>query len=680
MAGRGTDAAPGHDPFSTNGGGKDMHRTPQITRRQFTLGSLAAFMLPLAGCSLSSEIPQDLPTYDESEKSARGFVEPPFLRERVKAGTLPPIDERLPEDCFVVGSGTLLQPRYATWRDGRYGGTIRNTPTSPTGNLNLATGSTILRSPSQTTDQSMPNVVSAFEPSPDMRTFAFTLRKGLRWSDGEKVTTEDVRFLVEDLYQHPDSNTPFPTDLFTQRDTRLAPATLRVIDELRFELEFAAPYGQFVAALHSWIPTVSMLFVPAHHLKRYHGDYADPAALQQELDAAGASSWGELMTMKNLPSWSSGEADALGLPVLNAWVLTEVKETTRVFERNPYFWHVDASGHQLPYADSVVNYLVVDDDALLRAVMDGQVTVAAGDNVTLNNMAVYTQSGEHADTRVFLTNSFNFPPLLFLNHDYRHDAPDDPWQQLVADPDARFGRALSLAIDPEAINRSVYFGLHGEPMLNSAEHDPEKARTLLDQVGMDQVDDKGYRLGPDGASFTFAITFPTIALDFAPVAELVRSQLEDVGLRVTIKGVDDGLFGQLVSDNAVMASIHWNDGAGWSTGISNDYMPNEKGAWSPETWAYVQSKGEQGRKPPPYVQEFYDIASRRTEHPPASPEGKAAYERLMEWLTGHYAFIPTTGLRVKPNVVKNGVANLPDAGAPFELDTILNLEGIWFER
>src|SRR5215211_6919694 len=46
------------------------------------------------------------------------FVESPFLAERVKAGKLPPIQERLPKEPFVVGPGVLLQEEYMKWENG----------------------------------------------------------------------------------------------------------------------------------------------------------------------------------------------------------------------------------------------------------------------------------------------------------------------------------------------------------------------------------------------------------------------------------------------------------------------------------------------------------------------------------------------------------------------------------
>jgi peptide/nickel transport system substrate-binding protein len=656
-----------------------------LTRREFGLGVLALGGVtlgggPLVACSPAPTSAAKRPRPVE-KRTKRGFVEPPFLAGRVASGALPPIDERLPEQCFVVGAGTLLRATNGSWQDGIYGGSITNSPTSPTGNLNIAAGSTILRSPGQESDVSVPNVVSKFSAAKDLRSFRFTIRRGLRWSDGVKVSTEDVRFLFEDLYQNPQANVALPTDLYTQRNTTLEPAVLTVVDTETFVLTFSRPYGQFVAALNSWVAGINLLFVPAHHLKQFHPKYAEKAALDALLKKNNYKTWPQLMAAKNLSEWSAGEADALGLPVLNAWVLTKVDGQQRVFERNPYFWHVDRSGHQLPYADTVVNNIVVDDDALTTAVMDGQVSVAAGDNVTLNKIPIYKQSERHAGTHVFTTGSFNNPVLLFLNHDYNYDKPHDPWQALVADPQHRFGQAVAAAMDANEINNSVYFGLHGPPMLNSKHHDPDLARRLLDQAGMNRTDSDGFRLAPDGSPFTFAITFPaSLAPDFAPVAELLKAQIGAVGLRVAIKGIDGSLFGQKANGNQLMASLHWNDGPAWAAGISNDYMPADKGPWSPATWAYVSSQGKQGRKPPPYLQKFYDLASERTQYVPSSPQGKLAFQRLLDWLTGNYAFIPTTGPKVKPNVVKTSVRNVPKQGAPFELDTVINLEGVWFDE
>jgi peptide/nickel transport system substrate-binding protein len=93
-----------------------MHK--KITRRNFLIVSASgAAGLVLAACSPTSSPttppvdsttapvdtqPNEAAPATAGEKSARGFVEPPFLADRIKAGKLPPIDERLPQDVFVV--------------------------------------------------------------------------------------------------------------------------------------------------------------------------------------------------------------------------------------------------------------------------------------------------------------------------------------------------------------------------------------------------------------------------------------------------------------------------------------------------------------------------------------------------------------------------------------------------
>ena len=126
-----------------------------------------------------------------------------------------------------------------------------------------------------------------------------------------------------------------------------------------------------------------------------------------------------------------------------------------------------------------------------------------------------------------------------------------------------------------------------------------------------------------------------------------------------------------------MASIHWNDGPAWASGISQDYGPNDKGAWSPATWQYFTSQGKKGRKPPANIEEFYKLHTERKKFPPESPEGQQAFQKLMQWFQDNYVMIPTAGAKVSPNVVGVNLHNIPNENAPFNLDTYINAEGVW---
>ena len=620
----------------------------------------------------------EAPAAQAGDKSARGFVEPPFLAERVASGELPPIDERLPEETFVVGPGVLIEEEYGTWENGQYGGDIEIAATWGTGFLNIAQSSTVLRSPSQSTKASRPNVVSNLEISDDFTTYTFTIRKGLKWSDGEPVTTEDVRFVFEDLYNDPDVQRGYPSELYTQGSSALGKAELTIVDDSTFQLKFSQPYGAFVAALNSWIPGYDILIKPAHYLKKFHGKYADQAELEAALKEANETEWVKLLNNKDVSHWDMGEMRALGMPVLNAWVLVEATDTRRIFERNPYFWHVDSNGLQLPYIDRVVNNLAIDNNATLNAIMSGKVTLAGGNNVSLSQMPTLVQTAEQFNRKIFTTGSFNYPQMLFLNHDYEYDKEGSVWQTLMTDPESRFGKAIAAAMDPNEVNKAVFFGKFGEPFMNAIGPDPDLANQLLDELGFDERGSDGLRLGPDGEPFIFRITFATEAPETAPVAELLKEQIQKVGLHVELEVVDTPLWDQRRSANEIMASIKWNDGTAWATGISEDYLPNHKGPWSPMTWLYYTSEGKEGRKPPEYIQEFYDLHTARKAYPPESEEGQKIYNDMYQWMSDHYVMIPTVGLQVKPNVVDARLRNLPNEGAPFDLDVYINAEGYWF--
>lgn len=623
--------------------------------------------------------PQGAGTTAAPAAAPSSYEEPPFLAERVKAGKLPPIAQRLPAEPFVVGPGTLMQEEYMKWENGQYGGDINVVWTGASAYTNLAGGSTILRSPSQSTAASRPNVVSEFTPSSDFTKFHFKIRKGLKWSDGTPVTTEDVRFAFEDLYLDPDAQRPWPTELLTQGNAELGPAKLNVVDDLTFDLTFSQPYGFFVAALNSWIPNYDILFKPAHYLKQFHKKYAKEADLAALLKKNNETDWVTLLQKMDVAHWDVGEQRALGMPTLNAFVLTEATETRRVFERNPYFWHVDSAGKQLPYVDRIINTIVVDDNAVGNAILAGQVTIATGNQVTLNKMPIYQQNAEKTGMRTFMTGSFNWPVLLFLNRDFQYKDPNSAWQKLMSDPEQRFGKAIAAAVNPQDINKSVYFDLFGKPVMYDGAYNPENAKKLLDDLGMKMGSGK-FRTAPDGSEFIFRITNHNAAPDWTPVVELLKEQLEAVGIRVDIDNVAATLFEERKTSNDIMASIHWNDGSAWGFGISEDYLPSHKGPWSPMTWQYFTSNGKKGRKPPADMAEFYKLHTDRKKYPPESAEGQKLFQQLMTWIADHYVMIPTAGTRVTPNMVDVRLHNVLNEGAPIDLDNIIITEGYWFAQ
>ena len=115
------------------------------------------------------------------------FRDNPLFAERVKAGQLPAVAQRLPQEPLVVVPYEEC---------GKYGGTLRGLSRA------LESGSAEVLSWRQVNlvrlsdDLStiVPNVARSWTWSEDRRQITFALRKGHRWSDGAPFTADDVVF------------------------------------------------------------------------------------------------------------------------------------------------------------------------------------------------------------------------------------------------------------------------------------------------------------------------------------------------------------------------------------------------------------------------------------------------------------------------------------------------------
>ncbi len=252
----------------------------RITRRDFLRVSL------VAGAGLSAASTGMLALAQDATQQAvpAKFAEAPMLADMVTAGTLPPVEQRLPKVPFVVGPGTLASAEFVDWQPGKYGGTIHTTNLNGTlQEIGIVLAMSILRAPDQSTTDPLPAIVSDYKVNADYTEFTLTIREGLKWSDGQPVTTNDVKFLWE-LYGDTRIFPTFPTVVRAQGAADGTPGKLTVTDDYTFSIAFDKPYGAFVAQLASWIPGYTMLFRPAHYLKTLHGDYTPVDKIQPILD------------------------------------------------------------------------------------------------------------------------------------------------------------------------------------------------------------------------------------------------------------------------------------------------------------------------------------------------------------------------------------------------------------
>ncbi len=177
----------------------------KLSRREFIqVSALAAAGAAVAACA-KTEQPTTVPPTKLSETQPTPTVKPsteaaanqaPVLSEMVKAGKLPELSERLPIKPFVVGPGVLIVEQDLDWEVGTYdGGVLRTVTTNPTWSYPCQHAlENIINTPKHHTGPMSGNIVESFTVSDDVTRYTFTMRKGMKWSDGQPLTTDDVRF------------------------------------------------------------------------------------------------------------------------------------------------------------------------------------------------------------------------------------------------------------------------------------------------------------------------------------------------------------------------------------------------------------------------------------------------------------------------------------------------------
>lgn len=607
----------------------------------------------------------------------RKYNEAPMLAELVKQGKLPPVEERLPKNPLVVGPGVLISKKdLPDWKVGKYGGTLRSVHHSPWWNPDFFIGnieplvSVIGEGVAATGVKGIaPNIIDKWEVSKDNKVFTFHIREGLKWSDGYPVTTEDVQFAYEDILLN-DKLTPiFPVKLRSGYKSSGTPMKLEIIDKYTFRVSFTEPYGGFLLqlAINQWGDYSDFLLKPKHYLKQFHIKYTPLEKLQPLLKEMNLKDeWWQLFWRKDIASWGRNAPDAVGFPMLTPWIPSSAStQSTMIMERNPYYFKVDTAGNQLPYIDKLISYQVQDVEMMNMKVITGEVDFLR-ENTSLAKMPVYKANEEKGGFKVLLIDHHLDPSGLELNFTY-----DDPvWRKVVGD--VRFRRAINMAINRKEIIESVYYGFGGIPETGSP-YNPEMANKLLDEMGLIKRDKDGFRLGPDGKTFAIPIEYGTFVPEFSQIAELIVEHLKKVGIKVTVKAIEIGLWGQRVNAGTLQATIMWlRDLGNESPWTWNPYEI------IPQYYLWYTTGGKQGLEPPKWVKDGFVLNEKIWIVIPGSEEYHRLKREKLVWEKQYLPVISFVGKAKHPIIVSSRLGNIPRSGRDIAIN--YSIEQFFFSK
>lgn len=576
--------------------GNGSFREPLLWTRRGALRAGSAAVVAsfaVAGCDILSTRPDSEDTGPEAAPEAK---QAPMLARRVDAGELPPLEQRLPKNPLVVEPTEQTGVYGGEWNTALAGAADRVWLVRTIGYEQLVHWDLEFEKP-------VPNLVESAEQEDGGRIYIFRLRDGLKWSDGEAFTADDIVFWFEDVIKN-DQLTPIvPSELVIGGEL----PSLEKVDELTFRFSFSEPYGLFLQLLATPNPGQLIPRYPRHYLEEFHQKYNENVDAKAKEE--GFDDWVQLFGAK-ADLWANPD-----LPLLYAWTLTTAlgEGSQVVAERNPYYFKTDPDGRQLPYLDRVVFKVVNDESAILLNATNGDLNMHVWHINSPTNKPVLARSRDDAGYRFFdVTFSWMNRMVIMLNLNHKDQQLRDVFQQ----KDFRIG--LSHAIDREEMIKAI-FQRQGEawqaaPRPESdffdeefakqyTEYDVALANEYLDRAGFSDRDGDGFRLRPDGKRIAFDVETPAVAAvsDFWPDAlELVRGYWQAVGIDARVKVLDRALFSQHAVANEHDAIV-WNGDGGLHDAIlaPGYYFPHQAGLHWANAWAnWYTGAGEPREEPP----------------------------------------------------------------------------------
>ncbi|WP_285734639.1 ABC transporter substrate-binding protein [Nocardiopsis sp. ATB16-24] len=602
------------------------------------------------GCSFFSFDPDV-----ESEGRAEGTGEAPMLAALVESGDLPPVEERLPDEPLVVEPHERVGVYGGEWNSAILG--VGDWPW-----LGRTVGYENLTRWSTDWQEVIPNLAESWEYNEDATELTFTLRAGLRWSDGEPFTSDDVEFAYNDIFNNHDL-TPVAA---------AGPGTVEKVDEQTFTIVFDEPNALWAGYDLLQYQVVTK---PKHYLERFHIDHNPDA--DELAEEEGFTDWVEMFEAKAGVIDSSRYWQNPDIPTMYPWKVVEpLADSGRmVLERNPYYWKVDTEGNQLPYIDRVVFDILPDEEVMLVRALNGEIDMHSRHFNTLANRPTLAEGRESGDFDFFeLQPAEMNTAMISLN--LTHE--DEELRETFNDRD--FRAALSHAINRQDIIDVVYRG-QGEPWQGAprkdspfyneelatqyTEYDIDLANEILDEAGYDERDSDGLRTSPRGETVRFTLSVPT---DFRPdivdSMEMVVGFWEDLDIDVDLNTEDRSLWQTRRENNEHDANV-WSGDNGMMDAMYDPrwYAPTQSGEsnfgipWA--QWYVSEGDDPRSQEPPAEVVEHLEMYDAIKQEPDPAAREELMHDFLALTQEQFYAM----GISLSPpgyGIVANDFHNVPE--------------------
>ena len=388
----------------------------------------------------------------------------------------------------------------------------------------------------------MPYLAKEYKVSDDQKTITFTLNDNLKWSDGEALTSEDVAYTFNALgnadyageYGNYVEKIKGATEYKDGKAEKIS--GIKTPDDKTITIEFDSAYGPGLTNLGC------MGIIPEHI-------------------------WSKIP----MKEWKNN-TEALTNPVGNGpYKLVSFNEGQDVkFEKNDDFF-----GGKVKTSNIV--YKIVGEDTVAADLKSGAVDMAAVTNLKKADI----EELESAGFKIYRhpNNLFQYMGLNYRNPIFK---------------DIKVREAIITAIDRKNMVEKLIEG-NGEvkdtPMLSSSwaypkdekfnkyEYDVEKAKSLLEEAGYTMKD--GVMVNENGEALSFTLDVPTGNTVREQAAQVIQSNLKDVGIKVELNKMEfPALMEKVVANHdfdMYMMGNNLTADPDLTSYWSSDAVSNEKG-------------------------------------------------------------------------------------------------------
>ena len=349
-------------------------------------------------------------------------------------------------------------------------------------------------------------------------TFKLTLREHLYWSDGTPLSTKDVLFTFKNIILNPASPANY-LEVFSHNGIV---SEIIATDDRHIEFRLPAPLAAIPYTL-TYLP-----ILPAHKISPRQ---ASPENLHT------------LWNTSTLPA---------DMPASGPFMLKKYQPGVKItLRRNPYFFRTDSRGHRLPYADELELYVIPHTSARMAMFAAGRLDYF--EPSPQDFLLLQKQKNSRGKYQLLHGRpAKNHPSVTHIAFNF--DAPDAAKAALFRSRDFRI--AMEHLLNRPLIISRVYQGLarvqgtfiteqnqqfyDAQSDAMRREYNPDKAKNILDQLGLIDRNGDGWRDFPDGSPLVLFIVAPTGTLTQkeADIALLYSMSLNEAGIQTILQKLD----------------------------------------------------------------------------------------------------------------------------------------------